>query len=605
MNYLLGSRKLWFLAAGLAVAVAAPPLMPSFYVHIVILFIIFAVFAMSLDILMGYAGLPSLGHAAFYGFAAYVAGLVCARYGGAWWQGAALALVGTSLLAALFGLAALRARGLYFLLITLALGQVLWGAANRWGSLTGGYNGLRGIPEYLQVFGTTLSAYYTALAVALLFAAVMYQLVRSPFGLGLEGLRDSETRMRALGYNVWLHKYIAFVFSALFAAAAGVMSAYYKGFVSPFDLSIAVSADAVLMVILGGTGTLFGPVIGAAVIVGLRNFLSIFMNHWLIVLGLVFILTVFIAPQGVIRWFVPKRDRHGSAPPAGSEPSRSAEIAQIESAAAKLTSAAFDTWPDDASIMSSTRTGPDLRLENITKSFGGMLAVDAVSLTIDPGQRVAILGPNGAGKTSLFHLISGTLRPSAGSIYLFGREVSNLSPERRVRLGLSRTFQITNLFRTLTVISNIRLALFARTDRKFVLHRAADGINEVNREAHALLTAIGLWDVRDIEVQRLSYGHQRQLEVIMALALRPMILLLDEPTAGLSASESAQVVALIRRLDKIITLLIIEHDMDVALKVADRVIVFHHGQKIADGSTQEIRANNKVREIYLGRRETL
>ena len=605
MNYVPGSRKSWLLATGFAIAVAAPPLMPTFYVHIVILMIIFAVFAMSLDILMGYAGLPSLGHAAFYGFAAYAAGLLCARYGGTWWQGAALGLVGSSLLAALFGFAALRARGLYFLLITLALGQVLWGAANRWGSLTGGYNGLRGIPEYLQVFGTTLSAYYTALAVALFLAAVMYQLVRSPFGLSLEGLRDSETRMRALGYNVWLHKYVAFVFSALFAATAGVMSAYYKGFVSPFDLSIAVSADAILMVILGGTGTLFGSVIGAVIIVGLRNFLSIFMNHWLIVLGLVFILTVFIAPQGVIRWFVRKRDRHEFASAPTSEPLPRAEVTEFEKAAARLTSAALEPLPDDAPIASSARIGPDLRLEDISKSFGGMLAVDAVSLSIDPGQRVAILGPNGAGKTSLFHLVSGTLTPSAGRIYLFGRDVSNASPERRVRLGLGRTFQITNLFRTLTVISNVRLALFARTGRKFVLHRAADGIDEINREANALLSAIGLWHVRDTEVQRLSYGHQRQLEVVMALALRPMILLLDEPTAGLSASESAQVVALIRRLDKVITLLIIEHDMDVALKVADRVVVFHHGQKIADGSTQEIRANNKVREIYLGRRETL
>jgi branched-chain amino acid transport system ATP-binding protein len=605
MNYLPGSRKFWLLAAGLAIALAAPPLMPSFYVHIVILIIIFAVFAMSLDILMGYAGLPSLGHAAFYGFAAYAAGLVCARYGGTWWQGAALGLVGSSLLAALFGFAALRARGLYFLLITLALGQVLWGAANRWGSLTGGYNGLRGIPEYLQVLGTTLSAYYTALAVALVLGAAMYQLVRSPFGLSLEGLRDSETRMRALGYNVWLHKYIAFVFSALFAAAAGVMSAYYKGFVSPFDLSIAVSADAILMVILGGTGTLFGPIIGAAVIVGLRNFLSIFMNHWLIVLGLVFILTVFVAPLGVIRWFVPKRSRHEAASVLACNLLPGGETVQIERAAARLTNAALQRLPDEEAITQPVRAGPDLRLDDISKSFGGMLAVDAVSLTVDPGQRVAILGPNGAGKTSLFHLISRTLTPSAGHIHLFGREVTNLSPERRVHLGLGRTFQITNLFRTLTVISNIRLALFARTGRKFVLHRAARGIDEVNSEAHALLSEIGLWHVRDIEVQRLSYGHQRQLEVVMALALQPMILLLDEPTAGLSASESAQVVALIRRLDKVITLLIIEHDMDVALKVADRVVVFHHGQKIADGSTQEIRANNKVREIYLGRRETL
>ena len=594
------SRKFWLLGATFAIAIAAPPLMPSFYVHIAILIIIFAVFAMSLDILMGYAGLPSLGHAAFYGFAAYTAGLVCARYSGTWWQGAALGLLASSLLAAAFGFIALRARGLYFLLITLALGQVLWGAANRWGSFTGGYNGLRGIPEYLQVFGTTLSAYYVTFAVAVALAAAMYQLVRSPFGLSLQGLRDSETRMRALGYNIWLHKYIAFVFSALFAAAAGVMSAYYKGFVSPFDLSIAVSADAILMVILGGTGTLFGSIIGAVVIVALRNFLSIFMNHWLIVLGFIFVLTVFVAPQGVIRWFMPKRPDEVEA--LTLDISDTSEVARNELPAIRTVRVALDTTPGALPKTAASRNGPALRLEGVSRSFGGMLAVDSISLSVNPGQRLAILGPNGAGKTSLFHLISGTLAPSNGRIYLFGRDVSHLSPERRVRLGLGRTFQITNLFPTLTVISNIHLALLARTDRKLLLHRAADGIDDINCEACALLSDIGLWTLRNMEVQRLSYGHQRQLEVIMALALRPMLLLLDEPTAGLSASESAQIVALIKRLDNTITILIIEHDMDVALKVADRVVVLHHGQKIAEGSTEEIRANTKVREIYLGRR---
>ena len=540
---------------------------------------------------MGYAGLPSLGHAAFYGFAAYTAGLLCARYGGTWWQGAALGLIASSLLAALFGFVALRTRGLYFLLITLALGQVLWGAANRWGSLTGGYNGLRGIPQYIQVFGTTLSAYYVALACAVGSAALMYQLVRSPFGLSLQGLRDSETRMRTLGYNIWLHKYIAFVFSALFAGAAGIMSAYYRGFVSPADLSITVSADAILMVILGGTGTLFGPIIGAAVIVALRNFLSIFMSYWLIVLGLIFIFTVFVAPNGVIRWFALKNN--------SSEKTKDLSEKPIDFTEPDETLGSFTK--DIGPASEQRRRQPDLRLENVSKTFGGMLAVDNASFTVEPGQRVAILGPNGAGKTSLFHLISGMLRPTKGRVYLFGRDVSRFSTEHRVQLGLGRTFQITNLFRTLTVMNNMRLALFARTNRKLVMYRKADGIEEVDREIHNLLSAIGLWELRDIDVQHLSYGHQRQLEVIMALALRPMLLLLDEPTAGLSTSESAQIVALIGRLDPTITLLIIEHDMDVALKVAERVIVFHHGQMIAEGSTDEIRANAKVREIYLGR----
>jgi ABC-type branched-subunit amino acid transport system permease subunit/ABC-type branched-subunit amino acid transport system ATPase component len=597
MNRKFGILGFPLIIALTAAAIALPPFMPTFYLHIIILIIIFAVFAMSLDILMGYAGLPSMGHAAFYGFGAYTAGLLCARYGGTWWQGVVLGLVASALLAALFGFVALRARGLYFLLITLALGQVLWGAANRWGSLTGGYNGLRGIPQYMQLFGTTLSAYYVALAVAALLAAIMYQLVRSPFGLSLQGLRDSETRMRALGYNVWLHKYIAFVVSALFAGAAGVMSAYYKGFVSPFDLSIAVSAEAILMVILGGTGTLFGPIIGAAIIVALRNFLSIFMNHWLIVLGLIFMLTVFIAPNGVIRWFTPRRRASATALPEINLQ----EVTDLVTNTEALVNFELAKESQGQTAINRKRTTPDLRLENVSKSFGGMLAVDNVSLQVTPGQRIAILGPNGAGKTSLFHLISGSLRPSNGRILLFGRDVSRLNPEQRVTLGLGRTFQITTLFFTLSVMNNIRLALFARTNSKLVMHHSANNIDAVNAEARDLLSVVGLWELRDIDVQYLSYGHQRQLEVIMALALRPMLLLLDEPTAGLSASESAQIVKLINRLDRAITLLIIEHDMDVALKVADRVIVFHHGQKVAEGSTDEIRANAKVREIYLGR----
>ena len=219
----------WWLAIALLVAMALPPALPSFYVHIMVLMVIFAIFAMSLDILMGYAGLPSLGHAAFYGVAAYASGLLTARYGGTWWEGLLLALVCSSLLAALFGFVALRTRGLYFLLITLALAQVIWGATNRWGSFTGGYNGLRGIPKHMEVLGGTLGAYYLALAILVVLGAAMYLLVRSPFGLTLQGIRDSESRMQALGYNVWLHKYLAFVASALFAGCAGIMSAYYKG----------------------------------------------------------------------------------------------------------------------------------------------------------------------------------------------------------------------------------------------------------------------------------------------------------------------------------------------------------------------------------------
>ncbi len=591
MQAVVAQRGKWIAAAALVVTVVLPPVLPSFYVHIMVLMVIFAIFAMSLDILMGYAGLPSLGHAAFYGIAAYASGLLTARYGGAWWEGILLALVCCGLLAALFGFVALRTRGLYFLLITLALAQVLWGASMRWGSFTGGFNGLRGIPKHLEVFGGTLGAYYLALAVFIVLGGAMYLLVRSPFGLTLQGVRDSESRMQALGYNVWLHKYLAFVISALFAGCAGVMGAYYDGFVSPFDLSLMMSADAILMVILGGTGTLIGPVIGAVVIVALRNFLSTVMDDWLIVLGVIFILTVFFAPNGVIGWFRGRKPE-SAAVASGGEPPTETPMRDPTTAA--------QVAPAPCRTAASSGV-PDLRLDGVGKMFGGMAAVKDVSFEVHPGERVAILGPNGAGKTSLFHLISGTLRPSAGRVYLFGEDVTGRRTDQRIALGLGRTFQITNLFPSLTVLGNLRLALFSHAGLGYVMHRSAESHAEINERAQALLRDLGLWEVRDVEVHHLSYGHQRQLEVVLALALRPRLLLLDEPTAGLSAAESAAIVRMIHALDRNITLLIIEHDMDVAFEVAEKVMVFHFGEKLAEGTTEEIRANPDVRRIYLGR----
>ena len=591
MQALVAQRGKWIAAAALVAAVVLPLVLPSFYVHIMVLMVIFAIFAMSLDILMGYAGLPSLGHAAFYGIAAYASGLLTARYGGSWWEGILLALGCCGLLAALFGFVALRTRGLYFLLITLALAQVLWGASMRWGSFTGGFNGLRGIPKHLEILGGTHGAYYLALAIFIVLGGAMYMLVRSPFGLTLQGIRDSESRMQTLGYNVWLHKYLAFMISALFAGCAGVMGAYYDGFVSPFDLSLLVSADAILMVILGGTGTLIGPVIGAVVIVALRNFLSTVMDDWLLVLGGIFILTVFIAPNGVIGWFRGRKPESAARDYAGQ--------LMTETSMLDPTPAAHVAPPP---CRAAARGGvPDLRLDGVSKMFGGMAAVKDVSFEIYPGERVAILGPNGAGKTSLFHLISGALRPSAGAVYLFGEDVTNRRTDQRIAVGLGRTFQITNLFPSLTVLSNLRLALFSHAGYRYVMHRSAESLAEIDERAHALLYGIGLWEVRDVEVRHLSYGHQRQLEVLLALARKPRLLLLDEPTAGLSVAESTSIVRMIHALDPNITLLIIEHDMDVAFEVAERVLVFHFGEKLAEGSTQEIRANPDVRNIYLGR----
>ena len=238
-----------------------------------------------------------------------------------------------------------------------------------------------------------------------------------------------------------------------------------------------------------------------------------------------------------------------------------------------------------------------LRLEGVSKWFGGLRAVDGVELAVRPGERRALIGPNGAGKTTLFNLIAGVLPPSAGRITLFGEDVTHLAQHRRARLGLTRTFQITNLFPSLTVLQNVVLAAQALTRAKFSMLRPLEGFADVHARAREALAAVGLGDRAGRTVRQLSHGEQRQLEIAMALAGRPRVLLLDEPAAGLSQAEAQLMTALLRGLDP---LLIIEHDMDIALRIAEHVTVLHYGRVIADGAREAVKADATVREIYLG-----
>jgi branched-chain amino acid transport system ATP-binding protein len=241
-----------------------------------------------------------------------------------------------------------------------------------------------------------------------------------------------------------------------------------------------------------------------------------------------------------------------------------------------------------------------LRLEKVTKWFGGLRAVDGVELAVRPGERRALIGPNGAGKTTLFNLIAGVLPTSAGRITLFGDDVTRLAQHRRAALGLTRTFQITNLFPSLTVLDNVRLAAQALTPAKFSMLRPLGRFTELEAGARRALAAVGLEDRAATTVRHLSHGEQRQLEIAMALAGKPRVLLLDEPAAGLSHGEARLMTALLQRLDPAITLLIIEHDMDIALEVAQHVTVLHYGKVIADGTREAVKADPMVREIYLG-----
>jgi len=288
----------------LLLLVAVPPFVSSFLLTLLTQALIYAILAMSLDIILGYTGLASLGHAAYFGLGAYSVGILTTRYGAGFAVALPAGVLVAVLVAAIFGFVALRATGVYFLMITLALGMVVWGLAHRWVTMTQGDNGISAIPRPDLGLPWSLSLsipfYYFTLAGFLIAFSILRMIVRSPFGQTLVGIRESESRMRTLGYHVWLHKYIGFVIAGGFGGFAGVLWAYYNGFVSPVDLQLATSVEVLLMVALGGRGTLIGPALGAGIIVLLKNLVSVYTHRWLLILGAVYILTIVYAPEGIL-----------------------------------------------------------------------------------------------------------------------------------------------------------------------------------------------------------------------------------------------------------------------------------------------------------------
>ena len=299
-----GRQLTAILLAG-AILLVIPIALSSYQLGLLTKMLIFGIFAMSLDLLLGYTGLPSLGHAAFFGIASYTVALLSIKVtANTFWIDFTAGLLMALAVSALFGLLALRTHETYFLMITLAMAQVLWGIVFGWKSLTRGDDGIPGVPRPKLGLPWSLADgmpfYYFILLVFVLVTAVLFVIVRSPFGRALVGIRESEARMEVLGYNVWLYKYVAFVLAGFFAGVAGNLFAYYNGFVSPSYLSVIFSATALIMVILGGAGTLIGPAIGAALIIYLENVISIFTQRWLFVLGIVYVAVTLFAPRGLV-----------------------------------------------------------------------------------------------------------------------------------------------------------------------------------------------------------------------------------------------------------------------------------------------------------------
>jgi branched-chain amino acid transport system permease protein len=291
-------RKAGYAAGGLLL-LAMPVFAGEYYVNLASQIFIFAIFAASINLLLGYGGLPTLGHAAYLGVAAYVSSLASLKLGLAHWISAPIALAATTLMACAFGLIALRATGLGFLMLTLALSQVIWGTAYRWVSVTDGDNGLRGLSRPFQLDGAA-PFYYFALMVTALSILMMARFVDSPFGAALKGTRDQPRRMSALGYNVWMIRWVTFVYAGFWGAVSGLLFVYYHKYIHPVSLGLANSAEGLLAVIAGGSGTLAGPIVGAAIVILLKNYVSGYVERWNMLMGFVFVVIVVFMPEGVV-----------------------------------------------------------------------------------------------------------------------------------------------------------------------------------------------------------------------------------------------------------------------------------------------------------------
>lgn len=550
--------------------------------------LVLALAGLALNILLGQTGLVSFGHGAWFGIGAYALGLFQLRvFPESTLIPLFLALILVALVSWLVAILILRRRGVYFALLTLAFGALCFTVAYRWTSFTGGENGLGGI-ERLTVFGANLDdsrTFYIFVAIiAFLVTAFLLRLTLSPFGSVLNAIRENEVRTRFAGFNVHAYKLLAFVLSATITGLAGALSVLNHRIASGEAMSLIFSGELLAIALIGGMRSFSGPILGALFYILFREYLSMYTNDWLLYFGLTFILFILFSPEGLVG--VASRLVSLIRPAPTTDAAMGSRQAVLDR----------EFFPG---FLLARGTEP-LNCQNVTKSFGGIKAVNDVSMTIENQGVHALIGPNGAGKTSLFNILSGMYPPEQGSMNLGPRDLTRLSPNEVCREGVARSFQITNLFKGLSVRQNLCLSVLGRDARRFSILRRLDQLDQTQRETDELIRYLGVQGMEDAVAEDLSYGGQRVVDMGLALGAAPHILLLDEPLAGLAAAERDRIGTLIRGLGDRIGVLLVEHDVDRVLSMADTITVMNQGSVLLQGNADLIRNDPRVREIYIG-----
>ncbi len=560
------------------VVLALPWVAPPYHVLLMLPFMAYAVVLLGLNLLFGYAGLVSFGHALFIGIGAYTGAVLTTHTTcGPWRSSCSWPRSAARAVAALVGALCVRYVKIYFGMLTLAFGMVFYTFLLKFYRWTGGDEGMRVLRPAL--LGQGLDAmpkteylvgpyYYYSLAVLVLATVVMWRIVHSPFGLCLRTIRDNPVKAESLGLGVTRYRWYAFVISGVYAAVGGALLGPPTGNVDPTLAYWTQSGNIVFMTLLGGFASFFGPVLGAFVFIFLQDTVMSVVPYWRLIFGAIFAALVIFAPGGLMGLFARRRPSEVSR---GHEKPRAMILEALD----------------------------------LTKDYGSFRALDGVSLGIREGEFVSIIGPNGAGKSTLVNVLTGVLRPTSGRVRFKEKDVQGIGPVALARLGMARSFQLVHIFPDLTVSETIEAAVISRLRRGARLFASLANDREVQAAALEVAELFGLADKRHTLSRQLAQGDKKLLDVASAFALRPEVILLDEPTSGVSTADKSTIMEILVAASRQIGLraiIQVEHDMDIVFGYSDRIIVLHQGKVLADAAPAEIRADARLVDMVIGRR---